>query len=101
MTVDGLLDNLLRSEVTLFLDGGRLRYRAPDGVLTPELRAAIDRYRQEIMDRLRVGENIMGAPRKCVTCDRQKWVDVPSKDGRIRTTCGRCGSFIGYRSEGR
>jgi len=99
MTIDGLLDTLLRSDVTLFLDGNRLRYRAPEGVLTPELRAAISEHRQGIMDHLRVEKNSVGAFWKCVTCDRHNWVDAPLKDGRIRTTCGKCGRFIGYRPE--
>jgi hypothetical protein len=83
----------------LALNGDRLRYRAPDGAMTADVRAAIGEHRPEIIKRLRAGGDIFGGPRKCITCDRQYWVDESPKNGRIRTTCGKCGQFIGYRPE--
>ena len=102
MTLEQLLDDLAGRQVTLFLEGNHLRYRAPEGALTPELGVVIADNRVEIIERLRRGAN--GAtvqPPRCVTCDRRYWVDDPPRHGRIRTTCGKCGRFIGFRPEGR
>ena len=99
MTLDQLLADLTHNQVVLHLEEDRLRYRAPGGALTADVRAAIGEHRTEIVKRLRASGNIEGESRKCITCDRQYWVDEPPKNGRIRTTCGKCGQFIGYRPE--
>ena len=53
MTVGELLAELRRREVTIGVDGDRLRVSAPKGALTPELHAAIAARKPEILDWLR------------------------------------------------
>jgi len=100
MTLDQLLVDLAHNQVVIFMDGDRLRYRAPEGVLTADMRMAIGEHRGAIINRLQ-GNLPLTSPcsGNCNNCNRQNWVDEPAKDGRIRTVCGRCGHFIGYRSE--
>ena len=98
MNIDQLLADLAHSQIVLYRDGDRLRYRAPEGALTDDMRAAISTHRAAIIDWLRDG--VASKPPcsgKCVGCDRRNWEDHPPKDGRILTTCSRCGDFIGYR----
>jgi len=89
----GLLAHLRERKITLWLEGNRLRFRAPDGALTIALREAIASQRDQIIATLR--EKSWPAQR-CTICDHADWVDQPSGDGRIRTTCRVCGRFIGY-----
>lgn len=94
MSIDDLLTCLADRGVQLYLDGERLRFKAPVGALTPVLRDGIATHRTTIIGRLKSGSGV--SPR-CSYCDWRSWIDEPPKDGRIRTTCGRCGRFIGYR----
>ena len=48
-----LIHVLQESGVTLAVEGDDLRYRAPAGVLTPELRSVLTAQKQEVIDRLR------------------------------------------------
>ena len=101
MTVDQLLATLEGRRISLFLNGAALNYRAPAGAVTAELREAISHHRQKIIARLRArrngGNNRMP---KCIHVNPWDWIDEPPTNGRIRTTCRRCGRFIGYRPSG-
>lgn len=52
MTAQELLIQLVNLHVKLWLDGDHLRYSAPPGALTPELRAALLEHKTEIMTHL-------------------------------------------------
>lgn len=45
MNLDALLDRLAARSVTVRLDNGELRYRAPIGVMTSEFAAELSRHR--------------------------------------------------------
>jgi hypothetical protein len=98
MTTAQLLTRLAGLNVTLFVKGDQLRYRAPAGTVTDDLRDAIASCRSEIIERLRVPTE--GTVTQCSMCDYRNWIDAPPVDGRIRTACGVCGRFIGYRPAG-
>jgi hypothetical protein len=91
LNAEQLLADLAQKQILIYMDGDRLRYRAPQGALSAEMRAAIGAHRAAIVEHLR---------EKCVVCDRQNWVDEPAKQGKIRTVCGKCGRFVGYRPAG-
>ena len=100
MTLDQLLADLTQNQIQVYLDEDQLRYRAPEGALTVDMRVAIGEHRMAIIERLR--GNAPAKPPclgKCSTCGPKNWIDEPPKDGRIRTVCGRCGHFIVYRPE--
>ena len=67
------------------------------GSMTPDLRGEISAQRSAIIDHLRAAAATDAVGTRCTICDRRDWVDAPPKDGRIRTVCGKCGRFIGYR----
>lgn len=92
MTFDELQVALDHRNVVLHLEGEALRFRASTGVLTEELRSEIAHHREEIIRSLQSSSD-----ERCRRCDIRDWTDEPPADGRIRTHCGRCGRFIGYR----
>ena len=95
MTIDELLNQLSSEKVTLYLDGDRLRFRAAKGVLTNDLRVMIAENRVEIVRRLSKPGGTK--PARCGYCEPRNWVDNQVNNSLIRTTCGKCGRFIGYR----
>ncbi len=100
MTVEALTTTLSSRGVALFLEGDALRFRAPKGALTADLKQQIAAQRGEIVDRLReLAATGADSPAASCRCDFNSWVDEPPQEGRIRTHCGKCGRFIGYRPE--
>jgi hypothetical protein len=97
VNIDDLLRCIADCGVQLYLDGDRLRYKAPEGALTLAQREDIATHRIAIIERLKADATAPGVPRQCTNCDWRDWVDGPPRDSRIRTTCGKCGRFIGYR----
>ncbi len=99
MTIDGLLDTLDRRGIRLWANNGKLRYRAPPGALTQDLRDTIAARRQALIERLREQPRLdnTGAAHRCMVCDPKHWVDQSPVNMRIRTVCRDCGRFIGYR----
>jgi hypothetical protein len=100
MTAKSLITTLAAHGIDLHLEGGVLRYRAPTGVLTADLKEQIVKRRSEIISHLgrptELGAESLGS---ACRCEVASWVDGPPQDGRIRTHCGNCGKFIGYRPE--
>jgi hypothetical protein len=92
MTIPELQTALMGRNIALFLEGESLRYRSPAGAMTAELRSEITSHREALVRGLK--SSPVG---RCRRCEMRDWVDEQPKDGRIRTHCGRCGRFIGYR----
>lgn len=53
MSFDELLECLAAKDVKLWNEDGRLRYSAPEGGVTPELRAELAQHKQRLMEHLR------------------------------------------------
>ena len=99
MNASQLLVALSDRGIAVRLEGDRLKYRAPAGAFTPDLRAALASNRNEVIELLR-GPPFPAAGVRCRgTCNRRNWRDEAPLDGRIRTVCGRCGKFIGFRPQ--
>jgi amino acid adenylation domain-containing protein len=62
VTTVELLAELYERQIELWLDGDRLRYRAPEGSLTPELRSRVQQQKVEIIDLLRRFQGSIGRP---------------------------------------
>ena len=58
MTAGAILRALVEAGVAVWLDGGALRYRAPAGALTDELRAAVAASRVGLVALLRAGAGL-------------------------------------------
>jgi thioesterase domain-containing protein len=60
-TINELLSHLRSLEIKLWAEGQRLRYNAPQGVLTPELRAELGQRKAEILAFLQQADAVLDA----------------------------------------
>ncbi|MCW5967585.1 MAG: hypothetical protein KIT57_03665 [Blastocatellales bacterium] len=75
MTLDTLLDELQERGIELTPAGDRLRYRAPQGALTPELKQAIAERKPELLAIL--GEKHAPTEKgRCPVCGEHTVVEV-------------------------
>ena len=105
MTVYDTIARAARAGVSLSLDSGRLRYRAPAGALTPDLRAAITEHKSALIHILSTspgnpeyGVALAGVaaalgwrraerrPRRCYACRTTNWRERPT-GGWVCDTC--------------
>ncbi len=52
MKVSDLIQTAKRQGVELWFEGDKLRFRAPQGALSPELRSALSTQKEEILNHL-------------------------------------------------
>ena len=60
MTAFELLSNLSSKDIEIWADGDRLRYNAPKGALTPDLRKELAAHKSEILALLRQVDTVLG-----------------------------------------
>lgn len=56
MSVPAIMDLLTKKGIQLRLDNGHLKWKAPPGVMTPEVMVLLKRHKKELMERLRPTE---------------------------------------------
>jgi hypothetical protein len=98
MAIDALLAELRAADVRLWVDGDRLAYDAPPGVMTDDRLARLRADRDGLLAMLRRPINPEPV-RRCsshlMPFDAIEGPD-PSRSGWVRLTCRRCGCFLGY-----
>jgi hypothetical protein len=82
MTVTSLLGELRALGVRLFLDGGRVAYRAPRGIMTPELLARLSARKAELLALLTsaVPDNLTADERE----EFDERLAIATIDGQVR-----------------
>jgi len=98
-TAQRLLYRLIELDIRIECRGDRLRL-TPAASISPDLLGQLRRHKQELMAILRNPNSPANGAVPCGMCHQEHWIDEPACDGRIRTRCGRCGKFIGFRRDG-
>ena len=94
MNSDELLAHLTREGVELWLEGDRLRYRAPQGVLTADLRAKLATCKPEVVSRLRERERgTTNALPSLVPAPEQRYQPFPLTEIQQAYWLGRTAAF--------
>jgi hypothetical protein len=91
VTAVELLRACAARRITLWVDAQRLRYRAPTGVLTPELAMALGEGKTAVIELLRAQGNTVPPP-ACTTCATSAWLWAPDwpRAGDGCWLCGTC-----------
>ncbi|MFP5284214.1 MAG: condensation domain-containing protein, partial [Thermoanaerobaculia bacterium] len=82
MTTVKLIAELRERQVELWLEGDRLRYRAPEGGLTPELRSRLQEHRERIVEFLQSAREAVRSERAGIP--RAPEGDLPLSFGQSR-----------------
>ncbi len=96
MKAETLLAELLRADVHLWIEGDRLRYRAPKGVLTSTLRNQLSQQKEEIIALLQLQSSVQehNSPLpKIVPAPEQRYQPFPLNDIQQAYWLGRNGTF--------
>src|SRR2546423_6286723 len=98
MTATDCIERLTTSGIQLWLDGDRLRYSAPRGALTRELREAVAANRAEIIRQMRDGPAGIVIPEPLATFNAVEKCFNGGCPGLLefkqgRAYCRRCGVF--------
>ena len=90
----GLVSSLSRRGVTLVIRGDRVDFDAPAGAIADADIAAMRQDKPAVIAAIR---RLCGGH-----LDVTDWIDAPHPDrpGWIRTTCRRCGKWLGNRPSG-
>jgi hypothetical protein len=105
VTADEVLTTAQRAGIRLFAEGDQLRYRAPKGVLTPELRHALVAHKAALLAVLQEAEeerrDIMGADDVPAAITRAG-LDEPLIIGSLCPRCREDGriAYLYVRREG-
>ena len=82
ITAEAIISEARKAGVVLWVENGKLKYRAPEGAMTAELKGAIKQHREEVMDRLSRGERIEPNP-------EDRWLPFPLTDIQSSYLLGR------------
>lgn len=93
-TISSILDETRRLGIELYVDGGRLRYRAPQGALNESLRTQITRHKEELLSFL-LNRNGAFAPASAPPIARQP----RRKDQKITLSFGQERLWFLYQME--